>query len=567
MTAGVAIVTLPSIAGPQQVTKRRLPVLPVAALLQAQQTLTAVERFAKEHDEGTVPSQAKYYRDLIPLERPGPGEQYAFQVDLDACTGCKACVSACHSLNGLDETEVWRTVGLLHGGTPAAPAVQTVTTACHHCVEPACMYGCPTRAYEKDPVTGIVKHLDDQCFGCEYCTLMCPYDAPKYNKAKGIVRKCDMCSDRLAHSEAPACVQACPNEAITIQVVEKAAVVQAGDAQSFLPGAPTPEHTLPTTLYKTNKVMPSNMLPADFYRTSPEHSHPALVVMLTLTQLSVGAFVTGLFVERLSGKAPGNPVVQTVFATVLAMVALAASVLHLGRPRLAWRAFLGFRTSWLSREAVVFALFALLAASYGVAAAAPLLPDLGGKTAIVAAAPALQNAAALAGVLGVFCSVMVYVATRREQWSGTRTGLKFFGSTLLLGAAMFLAVVDCTSHRPEPLDHVSRSLFFLVLAVTAIKVAQEARVLLHWRDARQSTQKRMALVMLGDLRTATNMRFGFALAGGILMPLLVWLNGFEGRLMAPATAIMLILLVGGELAERYLFFRAAPASRMPGSIR
>src|SRR5207237_35555 len=81
--------------------------------------------------------------DLLPLSRPGPGQQYAFEVDLDVCTGCKACVAACHSLNGLDDTELWRTVGLLHGGTPEAPAQQTVTTSCHHCVDPACLNGRP----------------------------------------------------------------------------------------------------------------------------------------------------------------------------------------------------------------------------------------------------------------------------------------------------------------------------------------------------------------------------------------------------------------------------------------
>ena len=116
--------------------------------------MTAVERFAKQKDEAKTPAQAKYYHDLIPLERPRPGEQYAFEVDLDLCTGCKACVAACHTLNGLDENEMWRTVGLLHGGSAAAPAQQTVTTSCHHCVEPACMKGCPVGAYEKDAVDG-----------------------------------------------------------------------------------------------------------------------------------------------------------------------------------------------------------------------------------------------------------------------------------------------------------------------------------------------------------------------------------------------------------------------------
>src|SRR4051812_33795092 len=88
--------------------KRRLPVLSVAAKLESQATLTAVERFAKLHDEGLPPQQSQYYRDLIPLERPRSGEQYGFEVDLDACTGCKACVAACHTLNGLDPDEMWR---------------------------------------------------------------------------------------------------------------------------------------------------------------------------------------------------------------------------------------------------------------------------------------------------------------------------------------------------------------------------------------------------------------------------------------------------------------------------
>src|SRR6187399_2443719 len=96
-------------------TKRRLPL--VAQYLRSQQDLTAVERFARRHAAEELPDHQPY-KELIPLTRPKSGEQYAFQVDLDSCTGCKACVSACHHLNGLDEmeAETWRSVGLLHGG-------------------------------------------------------------------------------------------------------------------------------------------------------------------------------------------------------------------------------------------------------------------------------------------------------------------------------------------------------------------------------------------------------------------------------------------------------------------
>ena len=59
-------------------------------LLGEQQLLTPVALFSRQHERHTVPAQAKYYSDLIPLSSPAPGEQYAFAVDLDACTGCKA---------------------------------------------------------------------------------------------------------------------------------------------------------------------------------------------------------------------------------------------------------------------------------------------------------------------------------------------------------------------------------------------------------------------------------------------------------------------------------------------
>src|SRR5436190_13952013 len=115
----------------------------VEELLADQQTLTAVERFSRLHGDRAFAPKTRSYRDLIPLEAPRPGEQYAFEVELDKCSGCKACVTACHSLNGLDENETWRDVGLLISPPSKpwkqAPAIQqTVTTACHHCVDPAC---------------------------------------------------------------------------------------------------------------------------------------------------------------------------------------------------------------------------------------------------------------------------------------------------------------------------------------------------------------------------------------------------------------------------------------------
>ncbi len=80
----------------------------------------AVTKFTQLHESRALDPSQKRYRELIPSQKPGLGQalgkQYAFEVDLDKCTGCKACVSACHNENGLDEDETWRAVGLLQGG-------------------------------------------------------------------------------------------------------------------------------------------------------------------------------------------------------------------------------------------------------------------------------------------------------------------------------------------------------------------------------------------------------------------------------------------------------------------
>jgi Fe-S-cluster-containing dehydrogenase component/DMSO reductase anchor subunit len=511
-----------------------LPTLP--SLLAEQQTLSAVERFARKHDEGLVPEHTKVYRDLIPAAAPGAGQQYAFEVDLDLCTGCKACVAGCHSMNGLDEGELWRTVGVLHGGTAAAPAQQTVTAACHHCVDPACMSGCPVKAYEKDPSTGIVRHLDDQCIGCQYCTFMCPYDAPKYNHARGIVRKCDMCSDRLAHGEPPACVQSCPNEAIRITVIDRAEVVEAAEANAFVPGAPTPGDTLPATVYKSARPRPRNMLPADFYTVSPEHAHPPLVAMLVLTQLSVGAFILSLLT--------GLGRMSALVALALGLSALGASTFHLGRPLYAFRAVLGVRTSWLSREIIAFGAFAGLAALYAVWSRVPV-----------------GALASTVGAGGVFCSVMVYAATRRPHWRASLTGLKFFATTLLLGAALAALLAVALGAR-APL----RGLLSAVGVVSALKLLAEAAALRHLRDPHHSPLKRTAVLMAGDLRSATSARFICGALGGLALPALAFAVAPSRIALLVVCGAAFLLCLAGEILERYLFFAAAPASRMPGQI-
>lgn len=549
----------------------RLPL--IQQYLRDQRELTAVERFSQQHRTSGRSSHEARYRDLIPLTDPRPGQQYAFSVDLDRCTGCKACVTACHSLNGLDDDESWRSVGLLHGGSSEQPVQQTVTTACHHCVEPACLNGCPVNAYEKDPRTGIVKHLDDQCIGCKYCTLTCPYEVPQYNRAKGIVRKCDMCSDRLAVGEAPACVQACPNEAISIEIVDRRQVLENAQADAFLPAAPSPGHTVPSTSYKTERALPRNLLPADFYAVRPSEQHRPLVVMLVLTQLSVGAFCVDQ-VSAALGTSATTGVSRFVHAAIslgIGLLALGASLMHLGRPLYAFRAVLGLRRSWLSREILSFGLFAGLAFAHaGWLGLASLRPGVFGERG-----PAIQSwlgsSVALAGLAGVFCSALVYHVTLRRFWSFSRSGFKFFMSTAVLGLSATLASSLGTSALGfgEAKLGTVRALCWALACVIVVKLAGELSILTHLRDKQQSDLKRSALLLHGELAPLFAWRIGVALAGAILIPLVLAasLDARTSTLEALCALFALAATMTGELLERLLFFSAVSAPRMPGGLR
>lgn len=543
---------------------------PVDAWLAAQREPTAVERFATAHDllvdrtgMGGSTTAARY-RDRLPATAPGPGQQYGFEVDLDACTGCKACVAACHSLNGLEDGEAWRRVGTLHrteGSVASGRGSVTVTSACHHCLEPACLAGCPANAYEKDPVTGIVRHLDDACIGCSYCTLTCPYEVPTFQPSLGIVRKCDLCTGRLAVGEAPACVQGCPQGAITIALVEVAelrAELAGGPASTvgavaLVPTAPDSRLTVPTTRYRSSEPVPADWVAGDRSSVHPAHGHTPLAVMLVLTQVAVGMLVVSGLLRALERIGGGGARALSVVGLATGLVALGASVLHLGRPLLAWRAVLGLRRSWLSREIVAFGGFA------GSGVAGWLLAATGGPAPLAGACTVV---AATAGLAGVGCSARLYAVTGRSWWRmGTTTAR--FGATVAvggtLGTAAVLAVADpvgaASAIGPLAVGGIAALAASVAVAATPLRragrdrdpaLAGTARLLGHQLRPRATAR----------LATAALAAFGAAVAAGA--------TGTGRAVLLVGVASVAVV---GEYQERRLFFLASVAPRMPGPPR
>ena len=464
---------------------------------------------------------------LIPTRPLEDGEQYRFHFDMTKCIGCKCCVVACNEQNGNPAALNWRRVGEVEGGHYPYTQRYHLSMGCNHCVEPSCLIGCPVEAYTKDARSGVVLHSADTCIGCQYCTWNCSYGVPQYNAERGVVGKCDMCHNRLSDGDAPACVSACPEGAIAIEIVN-IADWRRDYLSANAPGLPSADDSISTT----RVTLPENLLPdtgrVDTQRIELEDPHWPLVFMLVLTQLAVGAFVTLWLLDLL-----GQGTALTVAALTslgLAGISLAASTFHLGRPIYAWRALKGLRRSWLSREVLTLSLFAGAANAF----AAMLLFDLPGR-------PVVGLLTVLAGIAGVTCSARIYVVRARPAWCSKYTVAEFFMSALLLGPMLVETLAALL-----PAGSVPAWVGMAALAGAAGQLITQVLKFLWLSRSELFELRGSSLLLSGPLQSLFLARLGALMIAGVILPLIAP----EGWWMAAAFTVALI----GEWLGRYLFF-------------
>jgi DMSO reductase iron-sulfur subunit len=461
-------------------------------------------------------------RALVPARKPGPGEQYRFHFDMSRCIGCKCCVVGCNEQNGNPPHIQWRQVGEIEGGVYPNAQRWHLSMGCNHCLEPACLIGCPTEAYTKDAATGIVDHSADLCIGCQYCTWSCSYGVPQYNAERGVVGKCDLCHNRLTAGLAPACVSACPEGAIAVEIVD-VEEWRRSLAGADAPGMPAASESLSTTRV-TLPEEAVELLRVDLERVRPEAPHWSLAIMLVLTQLSVGAVALLWLLGTLGGELSR---MAALVPAVVTAVALAAVTLHLGRPLYAWRALKAWRRSWLSREVAALGMFGALAQGY---AAAVWMGS--------AAAPLLGAAAAGAGVLGVFCSARIYMAPARPAWNLTHTMVEFLNSTMVLGPRLLLALGAAQDAWMAG----------LAIAATAVQIGNQYSRVRRLRGSGVHELSASARLLLGPLRRRLAARVALSLAAVAALA------------VSPEAAF--VAAMAAELMGRHLFFVSVVPKRM-----
>ncbi len=479
---------------------------------------------------------ARVVNALIPERALEEGEQYRFHFDMTKCIGCRSCEVACNEQNGNPADINWRRVGELEGGVYPDTLRHYLSMGCNHCLDADCVKGCPVDAYTKDPITGIVLHSADACIGCQYCVWNCPYSVPQFNAERGVVGKCDMCQGRLLDGLEPACVNACPEHAIEIEIVNKIAW-QADFKEADSPGMPVARHTISTTrITLPAEVAAGTLERVDTGKIQPEHAHWSLVLMTTMVQAVVGALAVMLL-------AHATDTVSLTLLAALTAVALNISVFHLGRPAYAWRALKMWRRSWLSREVLLFGLFFLSIGACTVAAWVERFGWMHNAPAV----PVLGWMATVFGVLGTIASAYIYLVPARPSWNMSHTPVDFLLSAALIGTLLAPSLDGAALLLSRLLPH-----YFAHTAVpyaawptvicTALWIGNQLiRLARLHSSALFEGRASFALLSSMQMRPGVMLSVGLALAAAMLAITGVWYLG-------------LIAAVGAVIVSRYLFF-------------
>ncbi|MDH5445970.1 MAG: dimethyl sulfoxide reductase anchor subunit [Gammaproteobacteria bacterium] len=523
-------------------------------------------------------------------EHPNRYKQHGFYFNADNCISCHACESACSEKNGLPPYLAYRAVGYVEGGTYPNYTRLNISMACNHCDNPVCLKGCPTRAYTKFAEYGAVLQDPDICFGCGYCTWVCPYNAPQLDTEKGHVHKCNMCVDRLEVGLKPACASACLAGALDFGVIETRPENREQLATQ-IPGFPTPEITHPNIRFQQTKTLPREMtrpdaIPLRYERddqgqggfktklrdigkgkcwnlkkllSSHENAHIAFTLS---SQTVMGAFLL-LFLGGVIGVTPFNSLeTSSSFIPLLGSMLVLLTFgmlklnLHLGRPHRFYRGFNNLRYSPVSREIAGVSLF--FAGLVGFCLFSLLKGELFNSLKVISAYVAITGL-----VLGSWYMVKLYLIPARPFWNHWQTATQFWGNTLSLGA-MLIAVM--TSLVSGLVDNQVQLQSLALVALIGLAMEAVGHLFHGWDMDRQGGEGAASQYEQNTTYGTSSLLRNSLLTTNLIALVTVSITGLSGYVGMAAGCLLVLSILSSSIISRALFYVLVIPTTMPGAF-
>ena len=516
---------------------------------------------------------------------PNRYKQHGFYFNADNCIACHACEAACSEKNDNPPHIAFRSVGFVEGGTYPNYQRLNISMACNHCDNPVCLKGCPTRAYTKFAEYGAVLQDPDICFGCGYCTWVCPYNAPQLDPVRGQVTKCNMCIDRLEAGLKPACVSACLGKALEFGVIENIPEGRT-QAKTEIPGFPRTDITYPNIRFQQTRTTHRDMVRVDsaavkYHREdtdglfrpvlNPKHgfqrewnlgkllgSHENAHIAFTLSvQAVMGAFLLlilggWLGLESVNAFQSSTALLAAIGVMLgLTVFGLFKLMMHLGKPQRFYRGFYNLRASPVSREIAGVSIFLIGLMGYSLLA---LFEGTLART--------LQNGFIALGVLGIglggYYMYKLYRIPARPFWNHWHTGAAFAGTGMSLGA-LLLALVALV------FGVLQAGLAQTLLSVASLGLALEGVGLFaHARDLKYQESEGAASVY----EQTTTYGYPYWLRNGLLATalLLAAVMAALGTTSLWAFGLLTLMVLSSAVLGRALFYVVVIPTTMPGAF-
>ncbi|GAA3938487.1 DmsC/YnfH family molybdoenzyme membrane anchor subunit [Litoribacillus peritrichatus] len=525
---------------------------------------------------------------------PNRNKQHGFHFTADNCIGCHACEAACSEKNENPAHIAFRSVGYVEGGTYPDYKRLNISMACNHCDNPVCLKGCPTKAYTKHSEYGAVLQDPETCFGCGYCTWVCPYNAPQLDPIKGRVSKCNMCVDRLEVGLKPACVSACLGNALNFGVVENTPENR-DQIKTEIPGFPDTSITQPNIRFQQTRTMPEEMERTDSmpikYRKEEDGSFRSVVdekagkdrfwnlsrlssrenplVIFTLsTQAILGAFLM-LFVGSMMGVESIEAIQQSsvYFPLLFSMIGLQAlvlvlSTLHLGKPLRFYRGFNNLQSSPLSREALGIAMFFAGLAGFTFFELVNRWLEL---SIIDLISTCFAVFALISGLIGLYFMHCIYRIKARPFWNHWQVLTSFFGTMFSLGAVLLgvfvIPAMLINGQSVEVMLPMLAALSAIGLVAEGIGLVAHARYL-NTESGEGAAAHYIQWTTFGKTYLLRNVLVG---VGAVVMTLLAVFAGDNATSVVIAALASLAITVA-LLMGRALFYILVIPTTMPGAF-